>query len=127
MMMCVEVILPKWTIAIKIDDAKTIAKFIYEYIITCFGCPKELVSDRNTHFLNSTIEQLINKWLLKHSKTTFYHSRANDQTVKINGILCKTITKIVQRSNIDWDSKFHDVLWTYRCSFRLQLSLFLFN
>jgi hypothetical protein len=32
-------------------DAKTIAKKLYENIITQFGCPKELVSDCGTHLL----------------------------------------------------------------------------
>ena len=48
----------KWVkaMATKIDDAKTVVKFIYENIITWFGCPKKLVNDRGTHFLNDTIE-----------------------------------------------------------------------
>jgi hypothetical protein len=42
----------KWAeaIATKNDDADTVARFLYENIITRFGCPKELVSDRGTHF-----------------------------------------------------------------------------
>ena len=96
----------KWAeaLATKTDDAKTVAKFIYENIITWFGCPKELVSDRGTHFLNDIIEQLTNKFLIKHRKTTPYHPRANGQTEKTNGILCKIITKTVQGSNTDWDA-----------------------
>jgi hypothetical protein len=50
----------KWAeaLATKTDDAKTVAEFLYENIITRFGCPKELVSDRGTHFINKTIELL---------------------------------------------------------------------
>ena len=79
----------KWAeaLATKIDDAKIIAKFIYENIITRFGCPKELVSDRGTHFLNDIIEQLTNKFLIKRWKTTPYHPWANGQTEKTNGIV----------------------------------------
>ena len=111
----------KWAeaLATKTDNAKTIAKFIYENIITGFGCPKELVSDRGTHFLNDIIEQLTNKFLIKHRKTTPYHPRANGQTEKTNGILYKIITKTVQGSNIDWDARLHDALWTYRCAFKV--------
>ena len=111
----------KWAeaLATKTDDAKTVAKFIYENIITRFGCPKELVSDRGTHFLNDIIEQLINKFLIKHRKTTPYHPRANGQTEKTNGILCKIITKTVQGSNTDWDARLHDALWAYRCAFKV--------
>ena len=93
----------KWAeaLATKTDDAKTVAKFIYENIITRFGCPKELVSNRGTHFLNDIIEQLTNKFLIKHRKTTLYHLRANGQTKKKFGILCKIITKTIQGSNTD--------------------------
>ena len=58
----------KWAeaAATRTDDAKTMAKFLYKNIISRFGCPKELVSDRGTHFLNSTIEALIDKYLIKH-------------------------------------------------------------
>jgi hypothetical protein len=48
----------KWAkaIATKIDDAKIVAKFLYKNTIARFGCTKEVVSDRRTHFLNSTIK-----------------------------------------------------------------------
>ena len=48
----------KWAeaLATKTDDAETVAKFLYEYIIICFGCPKELVIDKGIHFINSTIK-----------------------------------------------------------------------
>jgi transposase InsO family protein len=111
----------KWAEAMptKTDDAKTVAKFLYENIITRFGCPKELVSDRGTHFLNETIEHLTNKYLIKHRKSTPYHPRANGQTEKTNGILCRIITKTVQGSNTDWDARVYDALWAYRCAYKV--------
>jgi transposase InsO family protein len=111
----------KWAkvLATKTDDAKTVAKFLYENIITRFGCPKELVSDWGTHFLNSTIEQLTTKYLIKHRKSTPYHPRTNGQTEKTNGILCKIITKTVQGSNTDWDARLFDALWAYRCAYKV--------
>jgi len=36
----------------KMNDAKTIAKFIYEDIMTRFGCPIELLNHRCVHFLH---------------------------------------------------------------------------
>jgi hypothetical protein len=32
------------------------AKFIYEFIITKFGCPLILVNDQSTHFINNAID-----------------------------------------------------------------------
>jgi hypothetical protein len=45
-------------------------------------------------FLILTIEHLTTKYLIKHRKSTPYHPRANGQTKKTNGILCKIITKL---------------------------------
>ena len=108
----------KWAeaVATKTDDAKTVAKFLYENIITRFGCPKELVSDRGTHFLNATIEQMTKDYFIKHRKSTPYHPRANGQTEKTNGILCKIITKTLHGNASNWDYELFNALWAYRCS-----------
>jgi len=69
----------KWAkaMATKMDNANTVATFLYENIITRFGCPRELVSDRGTHFINATIAALTTKYEIKHRKTMPYHPRAN--------------------------------------------------
>ena len=111
----------KWVkaLATKTDDAETLAKFLYEYIIIRFDCPKELVSDRGTHFINSTIKHSTNKYLIKHRKSSLYHPRANGQTEKNNGILGKIITRTVQGSNNDWDERLLEALWAYCTTYKV--------
>jgi hypothetical protein len=106
----------KWAeaMACKNNNAKTVARFLYENIISRFGCPKKLISDRGTHFLNETIAELTNKFLIKYRKTSPYHPRANGQTEKTNGILCKILTKTIAGSATDWDDKLWSALWAYR-------------
>ena len=36
------------------------SRFIYENIITRFGCPLNLINVHGTHFINQTIETLLN-------------------------------------------------------------------
>ena len=50
--------LTKWVEAkaVKTNIATNAATFMYENIIARFGCPKILVSDRGTHFLNAMIQ-----------------------------------------------------------------------
>ena len=114
----------KWAeaAAVRKDDAKTVAKFLYENIITRFGCPKELVSDRGTHFINHTIQAMTEKYEIKHRKTTPYHPQANGQTEKTNGILCKILTKTISGKGTDWDDKLFAALWAYRTAYKVTTS-----
>ena len=38
--------------------AMTAAKFIFENIVTRFGCPRILMSDQGSHFINRTVRAL---------------------------------------------------------------------
>lgn len=60
----------KWTeaFATKTDNTNIIPTFLYENIITEFGYLKELISDRGTHFINSTIAALMDKYETKYLK-----------------------------------------------------------
>ena len=111
----------KWAeaVATRTDNANDVARFLYENIITRFGCPKELVTDRGTHFLNATITALTDKYLIKHRKTSPYHPQANGQTEKTNGLLCKILTKTVSRLGTDWDTKLFSALWAYRTAYKV--------
>ena len=111
----------KWAEAVttKTNNANTIATFLYENIIMHFGCAKELDSDRGTHFINNTIAALTTKYEIKHRKTTPYHPRANGQTEKTNGLLCKILTKTISGAGTDWDTKLFTALWAYCTAYKL--------
>ena len=40
---------------VKYCSTDTIARFIFQNIITQFGCPRRLTSDQGAHFLSHTI------------------------------------------------------------------------
>ncbi len=54
------------TKALKEATARTVSKFIYQKIICEHRCPKVLQSDRGTHFVNRVIEDLMEKFRIKH-------------------------------------------------------------
>lgn len=56
--------LTKWAEVkgVKTDTAVHVAIFMYENIISRFGCPKILVVDRGTHFLNFLIQEMTNRF-----------------------------------------------------------------
>jgi hypothetical protein len=54
--------------AFKDNIAKNIVKFIYENIITRFGCPTHFINDQGNHFINKTIEELVAEFMIVHHK-----------------------------------------------------------
>jgi len=113
--------LTKWAEAkaVKTDTAAHAATFMYENIISRFGCPKILVSDRGTHFLNSLIREMTDKFQIDHRKTTPYHPQTNGQTERVNGTLVSILRKTIMDSKRDWDVKLTAALWAYRTTFKV--------
>ena len=113
--------LTKWAEAkaIKVADAKQTAIFLYEKIISRFGCPQILVSDRGTHFLNKAIEEMTKLFQINHRKTTPYHLQKNGLTERVNQTLVRILRKTVTNSKRDWDNKLTATLWAYRTTYKV--------
>ena len=83
------------------NNAHTIAKFLYKYILTRYGLLIEIVSDQGLHFINETIEYLLDEFMVVHKKLAPYHPQANGQAESTNKILGAVLTKIVSEKRSD--------------------------
>ena len=110
----------KWAIAKPVDtcSSEVVDKFIYENIITRFGCPLTLISDQGTHFINKTIKHLIDQFHIDHRRSTTYHPQSNGAIEAFNKTLTKGLTKICSIDKDDWDEKIPAVLWAYRTAYK---------
>ncbi|MCO5564540.1 hypothetical protein L7F22_018202 [Adiantum nelumboides] len=83
------------------NDARTTVAFLYENVLTRYGLPIEIVSDRGTHFLNEVIEYLLSEFMVIHNKSAPYHPQANGQAEHTNKIISFVLTKVVSTRRTD--------------------------
>ncbi|GES83881.1 KRAB-A domain-containing protein [Rhizophagus clarus] len=108
--------LTKWPEARAIPDAKatSVVSFFYEDIICRHGCPKEILTDRGTHFVNDMLNSLCNKFEVKHRLSTTYHPQTNGLVECFNRTLCETLAKFANENKNDWDLYVSTALFAYR-------------
>jgi hypothetical protein len=83
----------------------------------------DLVVDCGTNFLNTTIKQLMTKYLIKHKKTTPYHPQINGQSEKTKGLLCGiNLDKNHNGVGFDWDTNLFGVLVAYQIAYKVMTS-----
>jgi transposase InsO family protein len=90
------------------------ARFIFENIITRFGCPRSLTSDHGAHFISGTITKLTIEFFIQHHKSIPYRPQANDRVEAFKKILERGLTKVHCANMEYWDDRFPAVLWAYR-------------
>ena len=85
----------KWVEARALPDNLAISttKLIYEKIITWYGIPLQITSDRRGHFVNHVIKLLTMEFKIYHSLSSPYYPRANRQAEATNKILVAIIYK----------------------------------
>jgi hypothetical protein len=81
--------LTRWAKARAVKDfSETMdGHFIFDDIITRFGCPNILMSDQGTHFINKIVESLTEELAVHHQKSIPYHPQANGTVEAFDKIL----------------------------------------
>ena len=71
------------------------------------------MSDIGTHFVNETIQALMEEFQIHHAKITPYHPQENGVVKAFNKVLEHALTKVCNADCSDWDVCIQYVLWAY--------------
>jgi hypothetical protein len=72
---------------VKYCSTETTSHFLFEHVITRFGCPKFLMTYQGIQFINNTIKAMTEEFEVHHQKSTPYHPQANGTVEALNKIL----------------------------------------
>ena len=100
-------------IACKVNDHKTVLKFLREHILSRFGLPKAIISDNGSHFCNRYFQALLKKYGMVHRLSTPYHPQTCGQTKLANREIKQILEKTVNPNRKDWSLRLVDALWAY--------------
>ena len=92
-----------WLFAIPDKSAERIAQILFEQVISPFGPPQMLVSDRGKEFTNKINKRLSQLFRINRVSTTPYNPRANGMVEQHNGTLKSQLHHFVDVRQSDWD------------------------
>ena len=71
----------KWVgdIALANNEGKSVTTFLKMNIFSHFGTPRDIISDRGSHFCNRLFKGLLEKYGVRQNVATPYHSQTSGQ------------------------------------------------
>ena len=96
-------------------EANTIAKVLMERFIPQHSCPRQMISDRGSEYVNAAIDLLSTKMKIKRSITTPYHPAGNGKTERCHRFLNDILAKGVQgKLHSEWEDVLPAALFAMR-------------
>ena len=93
-------------------------KFLYENILSRFGCPKRLVTDNAIDFKDNALVDMCESMGIQLVHSTPYYPQGNGLVESSNKSLIKIIRKLLEENKKNLDSKLKFFLWVDRVTIK---------
>nr|GEY27191.1 reverse transcriptase domain-containing protein [Tanacetum cinerariifolium] len=103
--------------ALPTNDARVVVKFL-KSLISQFGTPKAIISDRGTHFCNDQFSRVMLKYGVTHRLSTAYHPQTSRLVEVTNRGLKRILERMVGENRALWSDKLKVALWAFRTTFK---------
>ena len=94
--------------------AETIARIYVNEIVTRYGPPRKLLSDRGTNFRSDVLERVNDIFKVRRIFTSPYHPQTDGMVERFNRTLQDMLTTYVNSNQSDWDIYLPSMLFADR-------------
>ena len=95
-----------------------VSNFVRKHIITQFGIPRRLINDNGTSFVNKDVRSLLERYHIKHRRSTPYYPQENGQAEATNRVILKILKKMKHKYGGKWSSHLTNVIWACKSSLK---------
>jgi len=96
------------------QDTETIAREFVTKIITQFGVPKKILTDRGASFTSVLTKETCKLLKIQKLQTSSYHPQANGVCERINKLLIDMLSHFVRKDAKNWDEYVPYAIMAYR-------------
>uniref|UniRef100_A0A8R1EKF6 Integrase catalytic domain-containing protein n=1 Tax=Caenorhabditis japonica TaxID=281687 RepID=A0A8R1EKF6_CAEJA len=93
------------------QKASTLSSIFLDIVVSRFGPPNQLVTDRGTNLLLQEFKEVLQSLNIGHSMSTAYHHEANGQVEKANQTIEGMMRQV--KDNEEWDTRLQTLVHAY--------------
>ena len=96
------------------QDTETFARMFVNKIVTQFGVPKNLLTDRGANFTSALIKEMCKLLKIKNLQTSSYNPQANGVCERTRKLLRDMLSHFVRKDAKNWDGYVPYAVMAYR-------------
>ncbi|CAC5417790.1 unnamed protein product [Mytilus coruscus] len=106
---------------LRTQEAGEVAGIRYREIISRYGAPRVLISDRGRNFTSNLVKALSEIFQITRHLTSSYHPQSNGSVERMNSVILQSIRSYAKDQQDDWVYLLPGIMMTYRATPATQL------